>query len=185
MKCSGWSSRAISVCSALAVALAAAGAASAHVIPTPNYIPSEGTERISFSGLNERERPMTGFTLTAPAGLEIEHAHPVPGWTEQWSASKATWTGGPLAPAANATFGLTLKATGKPGIVLMQAEQHYPGGGIVPWPVPLTVVPPEKSPSQNLALAGVVGLIGVLMVVAIGMLAWRRRALPARPGGDA
>ena len=180
MRCSGWSSRAISVCSALAVTLAAAGTASAHVIPTPNYIPSEGTERISFSGLNERERPMTGFTLTAPTGLEIEHAHPVPGWTEQWSASKATWTGGPLAPAANVDFGVTMKATAKPGILLVQAEQLYPGGGIVTWPVPLTVLPPEKSPSQNLALAGVVGLIGVLTVVAIGMLAWRRRSFPAK-----
>jgi hypothetical protein len=180
MRCSGWSSRAISVCSAFAVTLAGAGAASAHVIPTPNYIPSEGTERISFSGLNERERTMTGFTLIAPAGLEIEHAHPVPGWTEQRSASKATWTGGSLAPAANVAFGLTMKATAKPGIVLVQAEQSYPGGGIVTWPVPLTVVPPEKSPSQNLALAGVVGLIGVLTVVAIGMVAWRRRA----PGVD-
>ena len=175
MRCSAWSSRAISVCSALAVALVAAGAASAHVIASPTFIPSEGTERISFSGPNERARPMTAFTVTAPTGLEIEHAHPVSGWTEQWSASKASWTGGSLAPRADVTFGVTFKATAKPGVLNVQAQQRYPDGGIVSWPVPLTVVPPEQSPSQNLALAGVVGLIGVLTVVAIGMLAWRRR----------
>jgi hypothetical protein len=44
------------------------------------------------------------------------------------------------------------------------------------------VVPGKSSPSQNLALAGVVGLIGVLLVVAVAMLAWRRRPLP--PGAD-
>jgi hypothetical protein len=37
-------------------------------------------------------------------------------------------------------------------------------------------LPAAESPSQNLALAGVVALIGVLVVVAIAMVAWRRRA---------
>jgi hypothetical protein len=45
----------------------------------------------------------------------------------------------------------------------------------VSWPVAITVTPAEESPSQNLSLAGVIGLIGALLVVAIAMLAWRRR----------
>ena len=43
----------------------------------------------------------------------------------------------------------------------------------------MTITPAAESPSQNLALAGVVGLIGLLVVAAIVMLA--RRRSPARP----
>jgi hypothetical protein len=37
------------------------------------------------------------------------------------------------------------------------------------------VTPATEGSSQNLALAAVVGLIGVLVVAAVAMLAWRRR----------
>jgi uncharacterized protein YcnI len=182
MRCSAWSSLAISVCSALALVFA--GTASAHVIATPSYVPSKGSETFIFSGPNERKRPMTSFTLTTPAGLQIEHAHPVDGWKEVFAASKATWTGGSLAPGADIPFRVTIKATTEPGILQVKADQGYADGGIVTWQVPITVVPPEESPSQNLALAGVVGLLGVLVVVAVAMLARRRRSLPIETSED-
>jgi hypothetical protein len=182
MRCSAWSSLAISVCSGLALAFA--GTASAHVIATPTFVASGSSQVILFSGPNERAKSMTSFSITAPAGLQIEHAHPVDGWTEQFSSTTATWTGGSLAPRADIPFRVTLKATADPGILNVKAEQRYPDGGIVSWPVPITVVPPEESPSQNLALAGVVGLLGVLVVVAVAMLAWRRRSLPLDPSED-
>jgi hypothetical protein len=180
MRCSAWSSLAISVCSAL---LLFAGGASAHVIATPSYVASKGSETFEFSGPNERKKPMTTFTVTAPAGLEITHVHPVDGWDEGFSAAKATWTGGSLAPRADTAFRLTVRATADPGVLQMKADQGYADGGIVSWLVPITVLPPASSPGQNLALAGVVGLIGVLLVVAVAMLAWRRRSAPA-PDGD-
>jgi hypothetical protein len=182
MRCSAWSSLAISVCSSLALVFA--GAASAHVIANPTFIPSGSSQPIMFSGPNEREKPMTVFTVIAPTGLEVEHAHPVDGWSEEWTSTTATWTGGSLAPRADIPFRVTFKATAQPGIVSVKAEQRYADGGIVGWPVPITVVPAEKSPSQNFAMAGVVGLIGVLIVVAIGMVAWRRRPLPPESSGD-
>ena len=89
----------------------------------------------------------------------------------------ATWTGGSLAAGVTATFGVTLKADVEPGTVTLPARQGYDSGAVVEWPVTLTVTPPEQSPSQNLALAGVVGFIGVLVVVAIVILAFRRRSL--------
>jgi uncharacterized protein YcnI len=183
MKCSAWSSLAISACSGLALLFA--GTASAHVIAMPTYVASGSSQAIIFSGPNERKRPMTMFTITVPAGLEIEHAHPVEGWTEQSTASKASWSGGSLAPGADIPFRVTLKATADPGVVQVQAQQHYRDGGIVSWPVPITILPAEASPSQNLALAGVVGLIGVLLVVAVSMLAWRRRSVPPEADGEA
>jgi uncharacterized protein YcnI len=176
MRCSAWSSLAISVCSS--VALVFAGTASAHVIAMPTYVASGSSQAIIFSGPNERKRPMTSFALTAPAGVEIVHAHPIDGWTEVSTKSTATWTGGSLAPRADIPFRVTLKATADPGVLQVKADQRYPDGGIVSWPVAITILPPKASPSQNLALAGVVGLLGILVLVAVGMLAWRRRPLP-------
>lgn len=181
MRCSAWSSLAISVCSALVFV----GTASAHVIATPTYVASGSSEAIIFSGPNERKKPMTAFSVTVPAGLEVAHVHPVDGWTEESTASTATWTGGSLAPRADIPFRVTVKATANPGVLQVKAEQRYADGGIVSWPIALTVLPPKASPSQNLALAGVVGLIGVLLVVAVAMLAWRRRSPPPVANDDA
>ena len=180
MRCSGWSSLAISGCSALGALLLAASA-SAHVVPTPTYVASKGTESFLLATPNEREKPMTSFVVKVPKGLEIVHVHPASGWNASSTASTATWTGGSLPPRKEIGFDLTLKATAQPGPITVDAEQHYPDGGIVQWPVALTITPPAKSPSQNLALAGVVGLIGILVVAAIVMLA--RRRSPARPAG--
>jgi uncharacterized protein YcnI len=182
MRFSAWSSLAISVYSSLA--LVCATAALAHVVANPTFVPSGSSQAIMFSGPNERQKPMTSFVVIAPTGLEIEHAHPVSGWTEESTTTAATWTGGSLSPREDIPFRLTLKATATPGTLDMKAEQRYADGGIVSWPVPITVVPAEESPSQNLALAGVVGLIGVLIVVALAAVAWRRRPVPAQPGDD-
>ena len=171
MKCSGWSSLAISVCSALVLA----GSASGHVFPTPQFLPSQSTESVTLDVPNERDVPMTGFVVTVPAGLEIAHAHPADGWDEEFDDSSARWTGGPLAALATTQFGISLKAATDPGAVVLETELLYDDGGVVRWSVPMTVTPAEEGTSQNLALAAVVGLIGLLVVGAVAMLAWRRR----------
>jgi hypothetical protein len=119
---------------------------------------------------------MTGFSIIASDGLALEHAHEVDGWNESLEGSTATWTGGSVAPDDEALFGATVGAEAEPGVVQLTAEQRYDDGSVVTWPVALTITPAEDSPSQNLALAGVVGLLGLLVVVAIAMVAWRRRA---------
>jgi hypothetical protein len=119
---------------------------------------------------------MTVFSIAAPPGLAIEHAHVVEGWTETVEGSTATWTGGSLAPETEIAFGATIAAEAEPGFVEVVARQRYADGGVVRWSVPITITPAEESPSQNLALAAVIALIGALLVVAVAMLAWRRRA---------
>jgi hypothetical protein len=171
MKCSGWSSLAISVCSALALA----GGASAHVVATPGFVPSESSESVTFIGANERDDPMTSFVLTAPPGLVIAHAHEVEGWDESVDGTTVTWAGGSLAAGEEVGFGVTLESNVEPGVVQLHAEQRYDDGAVVSWPVSLTITPAEESPSQNLALAGVVALVGLLSVAAVAVLAWRRR----------
>jgi uncharacterized protein YcnI len=146
------------------------------VIAQPAFLPSGSSASISFSVPNERDAPMTSFVLEAPEGLGIEHAHAVDGWTESLQGSTATWTGGSLAPDVEASFGATVRANTEPGVIRLTGEQRYDDGSVVTWPVDVTITPAEDSPSQNLALAGVVGLLGLLVVVAIAMLAWRRHA---------
>jgi uncharacterized protein YcnI len=174
MRCSGWSSLAISVSSALLFA----GSASAHVFPTPQFLPSQSAESVILDVPNERDEPMTGFVVIAPPGLEIEHAHPAEGWSEELAGASARWTGGPLAPLTTTKFGISLKTATEPGEVVLETELLYDSGAVVRWPVPLTVTPATESSSQNLALAALVGLIGVLVVAAVAMLAWRRRSVP-------
>jgi hypothetical protein len=197
MRCSGWSSLAISACRgearlarAFACALSLFGAlflaapASAHVVPVPAFLPSQSTRSIELAGPNERERVMTGFKITTPAGLEIERAHEVEGWAAVFDSSSATWTGGTLAPDATVTFGITLKAASEPGVLTLTTDQLYADGAAVSWPVAITVTPAEDTPSENLVLAAVVGVIGLLLVVAVALLARRRRQPPAETAGD-
>ena len=82
---------------------------------------------------------MTGFVVTAPPGLEIEHAHPADGWREELDAASARWTGGPLAALATTKFGISLKAAAEPGDVVLETELLYDSGAVVRWPVPITV----------------------------------------------
>jgi uncharacterized protein YcnI len=173
MRCSGWSSLAISICSALVLA----GTASAHVFGSPQFIPSGSTETITLDVPNERKAPMTSFVVKVEKGLEIEHAHPADGWEEDVTSDTATWSGGSLAGFQITKFLLSLKATAEPGPVAFQTELRYDSGAVVRWPVSLTVVPGNEK-SQNLTLAAVVGLVGLLVVGAVAMLAWRRRTAP-------
>ena len=122
---------------------------------------------------------MTSFTLAAPDGIEIEHAHPAEGWEGTVEGGVATWRGGSLAAGTTTDFGATLKADREPGVVELTARQGYDSGAVVEWQVALTVTPAAESPSENFALAGIVGLVGVLVVIAVAVLAWRRRLAAA------
>ena len=101
MRCSGWSSLAISVCSA--IALVSAGPGVAHVLPFPSFIPAGDAQLVELSFPNEHDRTMVGFSVAAPTTLEIVHAHPAEGWQETFDGSRATWRGGSLAPEAATT----------------------------------------------------------------------------------
>ena len=169
-------SRRLAALAAASIGLVFAGTASAHIVATPGFLPSGSSESITFAGPNERDDPMTAFTLTAPDGVTIEHAHEVVGWDESIDGSTASWDGGPLAANAELGFGVTLRSDGEPGLVELQAQQLYADGEVVSWPVALTVTPGEESSSQNVALlVGVILLIGLLAIAAVAMLAWRRR----------
>jgi uncharacterized protein YcnI len=177
MRCSGWSSLAIWVCSALVLAAPAA----AHVTVLPPFLSAGDTASVRFTGPNERDEPMTAFEISVPREFRIVHAHPADGWDESVEGSTATWSGGTLASGDEATFQVELEAPTGPGPASVEAVQRYPNGDAVTWGVELTVTPESGSSSQNLGWALVTALVGVTVLVALGMLLLRRtRSLQER-----
>ncbi len=169
MRSSAWSSLAISACSALL----AAGSAGAHIDATPAFLEANASGLISLTVHNDRQAPMDGFAIVAPAELRIDDIGALEGWEGSVDETTATWTGGSLPAAQAETFGVVVEAPPDPGTVSLRAEQRYPDGEVVSWPVALTVVPGDESstPAYVWVLVGGVGLL-VLTGVA---LAWKRR----------
>lgn len=172
MKCSGWSSLAISACSALALVLAAP--AGAHVILKTPFVYASASSELELEVPNELDVSMTALHVAVPNGFRINAAQSEGDWVPRVTPTTVSWTGGRLPPRATTTFRLTVDAPATPGAVSLDATQHYQGGGSVPWPVDLTVLPAEE-PSQQLGRALVVGLIGLLVLAVLGVLLWRRR----------
>jgi len=177
MRCSGWSSLAISACSSLVVALALVASAGAHVTARTPYLYASKSSELELDVPNERDAPMTGFHVTVPAGFRIVSAESNGDWLPAVGKTSVFWAGGALRGYAQTTFRLTVEAPARPGAASFTALQHYASGAIVDWKVPLTVLPADE-PSQQLGRAVVVGLVGLLALAAVGFLAWRRRGRP-------
>ncbi|MGH3137167.1 MAG: hypothetical protein ACRDPV_11815 [Gaiellaceae bacterium] len=172
MRCSGWSSLAISVCSALALTLA--GPAGAHVTVVPPFVSAGDSATLSLTVPNERETDMTGFAITFPGDFRIVEARSDGSWRSSVQGTTATWDGGRLAPKAAATFTFEIEGPAEPGPAVLEAAQRYPGGAIVRWPVALLVTPAAEGSSQNLGWALVIVLVGLVALTAIGVVVVRR-----------
>ena len=159
----------------LASPLAAAGSAFAHISVTPGLLVVDETQTLSLSVHNDLDRPMSGLRVAAPSGLRIVGARTERVWQSVVENNTVTWTGGPLPPNTGNAFALDVavdEAT-PPGPVQLQAEQLYPGGGKLPWPISVTLVPADDG-SQWLTWA-VVGGIVVLATAAIALIVLLRR----------
>jgi MYXO-CTERM domain-containing protein len=179
MRSSAWSSLATSACSALALVLAAPAAA--HIEAVPGFLDADGGGVVSLTAHNDRRVTMTEFAVTVPAGLRIEEAGEITGWSASTDGQVATWAGGSLAPEQPETFDLVLDASGEPGTVSLQAVQRYPDGESLEWPIALTLVPADEA-SGDVWVYAVVGA-GFLLAAAGLALAWRRRERGATPQG--
>ena len=173
MRCSGWSSLAISVCSALALTLA--DPAGAHVTVVPPFVSAGDTTALSITVPNEREAEMTGFAVTVPDEFRIVGVRSNDSWRGTAQGTTATWRGGSLASGAEATFALEVEGPAEPGPAALEAAQLYPGGEIVRWPVSLTVTPATETPKQHLGWAVVTALVGLIVITGIGVAILRLR----------
>ena len=165
-----------SVAAATLATLALPTPAAAHVVVSPSFVAADGVATLELAVPNERRVPMNGLQVVVPADFRLLAAHSTDGWTGSTTGRSATWHGGTLAARLQAAFNLEVEAPSAPGTATFQAEQHYPDGGVVRWPVQLTVTPAADSPSQSLGLALVAGLGGLLVLTLVGALLWRRTA---------
>ena len=152
--------------------LALAPPAQAHVYPDPTYIATGSTSSVELSLPNERRIPMTAFELNVPTGMRVVEAMPAPGWSGSVTPRRATWAGR-LHALTTAKFTVRLETRRAPGNVTLEAVERYPDGGKVIWPVTLVVVPADE-PSEQLGVALIVGLLGLLGLTIGGALLWRR-----------
>ena len=156
-------------------ALVLAAPATAHVTVAPAFIAAYDTQKLVFAAPNERDTPMTGFSVTVPEGFEIVDAGHQTDWHPVVLGSKVTWSGGSLPAGEEATFTLALKGPASPGAVQLSGDQLYASGDVVHWPVAFTVVLGTK-PSEHLGLAAIVAGGGLVFTVLFVVVAWRRRA---------
>ena len=176
------SRRALVARCAAAGLLAWPGAAIAHVVPQPSFLEAGRTATIALAGPNERDEAMTGFRVRVPADLRIVGVHGPDGWSAEAGEQEATWSGGSLAPAREATFHVELEAPSAPGPATLETQQLYAGGEVVSWSVALTVVPAAEDPGTGLgpALAVAAALALVTAGIVAGALLLRRRTLQER-----
>lgn len=159
------------------LALVAASPAAAHVIPQPAYMAPGAPTTISFFAPSERPRDvLTGFTITAPPGIDFARAPAPSGWKLSIAGGTATWSGGTVArrsPASDEPFRIVASTSLAPGSVAFHAVQRYDDGGLVRWTVAFTIVPAATStPRQHLLPAIVTAILGL---VVIGLLLFRMR----------
>jgi len=138
---------------ALAGALLAVPAASAHVTLNPNEVPADSFSRFAVRVPTERpDADTTKVVLQLPEGLFFVSFQPKPGWKRTVTMEKldppvsvfgemqteriatVTWEGGAIAPGEFDEFGLSAKVPNQAGRTLVfPAVQTYSSGEVVRW----------------------------------------------------
>ena len=138
---------------------------------------------MSFAVPNEHPEPMSGVTVSVPAGVRIVRTHPTAGWEAMLDGSTATWRGGPLAYLTVETFRLDVDVSARPGPVTLNTRELYPSGARVNWPATLAVVPgSDDGQSESVGwgwIAAIAG-VGLIFIAGLAVLAWRRKATSDR-----
>ena len=165
----------IGVC--LATTFASATSASSHIGVTPGLLVVGDTQTLTLTVHNDLDRPMTGLSVSAPSGVRIGLGDVGNKWEAVIDKQTATWTGGPLAANTGARFEVVLAVGPETpvGPAQLRAKQLYPGGGSLPWPIPVTVIPADDESSQRLTWA-IVGALALGATAGIGLIALRRHA---------
>jgi len=183
MRCSGWSSLAISVCSALVFA----GAASAHLSLDPPKVQTGQAVDLTFSVPNEDDAVgVDHVTLGIPADFELDDAEAKPGWTQSRTGQAITWSGGNIPKGEYATFSIRGTAPKKAETVLFNVLVGDRTGKSITYRVGLDVAAhgPEDSGARTLGKAALIVAVvaaGLALIgLFVGLYVWLRPP-PALP----
>lgn len=127
---------------AAVLALALAGAASAHVTVEPREATANAFQRYLVRVPTEKDVPTVKVRLEFPSEVTVSRFLPKAGWqreVEKDSAGKivaVTWSGGRIAPDEFEEFGFLARNPANPGKIAWKAYQTYEDGEIVEWTGP-------------------------------------------------
>jgi uncharacterized protein YcnI len=167
----GWSSLAISVCSAVVLA----GTAAAGVQVSPTRIDPGSTARLFFWVANDGRHAIDGVAIGIPADFQLGEAEVKGGWRTSTRARTATWEGRRIAPGQFAFFSLTVKAPEREERALFSVLASSVGGATKTWQVRVDVVraPPVRDERARLTatIALIVAAVAALLALGGGILA--------------
>jgi uncharacterized protein YcnI len=168
MKCNGWSSLAISVCSALVFT----GAASAHLSLDPAKVQQGQAVDLTFSVPNEDDAVgVDHVTLGIPADFDLDDAEAKPGWTQSRTGQAITWSGGNIPKGEYATFSIRGTAPDKVETVLFNVLVGDRTGKSITYRVGLDVAEhgSEDTGARSLGKASLIVAIAAAALALIGL----------------
>jgi uncharacterized protein YcnI len=177
MRCSGWSSLAISVCSALVFA----GSASAHLSIDPAKVTRGELVDLVFSVPNEDDPvPVDHVTLGIPGDFDLDDAEAKPGWSQSRTGQAITWSGGNIPKGQYATFSIRGTAPKKVETVLFNVLVGDRNGKSITYRVGLDVTAhgPQDAGARSLGRAALlIAIVGgglALAALFTGLYVWLR-----------
>jgi uncharacterized protein YcnI len=180
MRCSGWSSLAISACSFL-VALLFAAPAGAHLSINPAQVQAGALVDLVFSVPDaEDARGVDQVTLRVPHEFQLDDAEAKPGWTQIRTGSTIVWRGGPIPRGQFARFGIRGTAPARATTVYFDVLAGDRTGSSTPYRVALAVSAhgTEDHGARSLGTAALVAaVIAIALALAalfVGLYLWLR-----------
>jgi uncharacterized protein YcnI len=172
MRCSGWSLRVISVCSAAAAALVVAGPASAHLSIYPPTVETGQLVDLVFSVPNQDDaNDVDHVTLGIPPDFDLDDAEAKSGWSQSRTGKAVTWSGGRIPKGEFARFSIRGTAPKEAETLLFNVLVGDRTGKSITYRVGLDVLAhgPEDSGARSLGKAAL-GVAVVAALLALGAL---------------
>jgi uncharacterized protein YcnI len=166
MRFSGWSSLAISACSALVLA----APAGAHLSINPDTVRTGALVDLTFSAPNAGyPSGVDHVSVGIPAGFELDDGEAVAGWTQSRTNRSVTWAGGNIPLHEFARFTIRATAPAQPGTAFFDVLVGDRAGTSITYRVGIDVVDhaPHDNGARTLGKAAlVVALIGAGLALA-------------------
>jgi uncharacterized protein YcnI len=181
MRCSGWSLRAISACSAAGAALLLAAPASASLSISPPSVQTGGHVDLVFSVPNAKDKlPVDRVTLGVPPDFTLDDAEAKTGWSQSRTGQAITWSGGQIPQGEFARFAIRGTAPGHAETAVFNVLVGDRRGKSITYQVGLVVLnhgPYDSGARSRAKTALIVAVVAaVLAVVALltALYAWLR-----------